>query len=241
MDEFGTTEEDLALARVVSSRHGQHNLRARDRKAYTVAEVLASPLVCPPLRELEICPYSDGAAAVILGTVEEARKRTTTPIILAGTGIGSRVWNDPLLPVPALSVPVFSGDTMALSEAVMASKMAYRQAGIGPEDLDLVEIPDNSPWHYLAHMEANRLCPPGEAEEMLRDGATAIGGRMPVNPSGGPSCTGECFPALNLANVCEITWQLRGQAGATQVAGAKAALGQTYGEKGNCSCFILKR
>jgi len=241
MQQYGTTEEDLALARVTSSRNAQHNPNAWDKKAYTVDEVLASPYVCPPLRLLELTGYSDGAAAVILGSVEEAKKHTSQPIILAGVGQGTKIWGDPLIAIPSLAVPVTTSDTPALSESVMAARRAYEQAGVGPEDLDLVELPDHSSWHYFAYMEAQGLCPPGEAEKLVREGATAVGGRIPVNPSGGASSMGECFPVLGLAQACEIAWQLRGQAGARQVAGAKVGLGQVIAEKINDACFIMKK
>jgi len=239
---YGTTEEDLALAKVISSRHAQYNPYARYRRVYTMEEVLNSPYVCWPLKLFEICATSDGASAVILGSIEEARKRTTHPIILAGVGVGSKIYGDPLISIPELGCPLIADtDVPDLSESVAACQMAYAEAGVGPEDLDVVELPDNSSWHYFAYMEAEGLCKPGEAEILVREGQTALGGRIPINPSGGPSCMGEAFPATGQAQAIEIVWQLRGEAEQRQVEGAKCGLGQVYGASGNNAVVVLKK
>jgi acetyl-CoA acetyltransferase len=116
---------------------------------------------------------------------------------------------------------------------------AYEEAGLGPEDLSLAEVYDLSTALELDWYEDIGLCKPGEAEKLVRDGDTTIGGRIPVNPSGGLACFGEAVPAQALAQVCEVTWQLRGRAGERQVEGATAGLTANQGLFGHGSAVIL--
>ena len=118
---------------------------------------------------------------------------------------------------------------------------AYEQAGLGPDDLDLAEVYDLSSALELDWYENIGLCPEGEAERLLNDGDTELGGRVPVNPSGGLACFGEAIPAQALAQVCEITWQLRGQATGRQVEGARVGLTINQGLFGHGSSVILTR
>ena len=238
MEEFGTTEHHLALAKVACSRHGSLNPHALYRKVYTEEEVLASPLVCDPLRLYEICATRDGAAAVVLCSAEKARQLTSKAVRVAGVGLGSSLHGDPTLRLGTLAAPV-QGTAPLLSESWTSSQMAYRMAGIGPEDVDFVELPDNSSWHYLQYLETLELCGPGEAERLLEKGETMLGGSLPVCPSGGASSYGEAISAQGLLQVCELVTQLRGDAGARQVEGARVGLAQTYGQLGNSSTAIL--
>jgi acetyl-CoA acetyltransferase len=121
------------------------------------------------------------------------------------------------------------------------AKRAYEQAGVGPEDLDLAEVYDLSSALELDWYENIGLCKPGQAERLLNDGETTIGGRIPVNTSGGLGCFGEAVPAQAIAQVCELTWQLRGEAGERQVAGAKVGLTVNQGLFGHGSSVIVKR
>ena len=118
---------------------------------------------------------------------------------------------------------------------------AYEQAGVGPEDLDLAEVYDLSTALELDWYENVGLCKPGEAESLLREGVTALGGRVPVNPSGGLACFGEAIPAQAIAQLCELTWQLRGDAGGRQVPGAKLGLAVNQGLFGHGSALLVKR
>ena len=118
---------------------------------------------------------------------------------------------------------------------------AYEEAGIGPEDVDLAEVYDLSSALELDWYEDIGLCKEGEAERMLRDGDTTIGGRVPVNPSGGLSCFGEAIPAQAIAQVCELVWQLRGQAEGRQVEGAKVGVTANQGLFGHGSSVIVSR
>jgi acetyl-CoA acetyltransferase len=118
---------------------------------------------------------------------------------------------------------------------------AYAEAGIGPEDISLAEVYDLSSALELDWYEDIGLCGEGEAEKLLRDGATALGGRIPVNPSGGLSCFGEAIPAQAIAQVCECVWQLRGVAAGRQVEGANVALTANQGLFGHGSSVVLSR
>jgi acetyl-CoA acetyltransferase len=118
---------------------------------------------------------------------------------------------------------------------------AYEQAGVGPEDVDLAEVYDLSTALELDWYENIGLCKPGEAEKLLRDGVTALGGKLPVNASGGLASFGEAIPAQAIAQVCELTWQLRGQAGERQVAGAKIGVSANQGLFGHGSSVLVKR
>ena len=118
---------------------------------------------------------------------------------------------------------------------------AYEQAGIGPEDLSLAEVYDLSTALELDWYEHIGLCAEGEAEGLLRSGATTIGGKIPVNPSGGLACFGEAIPAQAISQVCELVWQLRGQAGDRQVEGAKVGITANQGLFGHGSSVIVAR
>lgn len=242
MAEYGTTEHDFAQVKVKNSIHGSLNPYARYRKVYTIEEILNSPLVCYPLRLFEICATSDGAAALILCSMDVAKKYTTKPVTLVTVGGASPKYPDPS--ARDFGSDYISSDAPPPAENAMgqrAAHAAYEDAGIGPKDLSLAEVYDLSSALELQWCEDIELCPPGEAEHLLREGATAIGGRIPVNPSGGCSSFGEAIPAQAMAQTCELVWQLRGDAGERQVEGAKVGFAINAGKQGNCSAIILKR
>jgi acetyl-CoA acetyltransferase len=152
--------------------------------------------------------------------MEKARKYVSKPIKVAATRIVTRMFGD-----AAMGGTFFSTQAVPSSESLKewtaVSKATYEQAGVGPEDLDLVELAENTPWQELAYSEAMGLCKVGEAEKLLREGATQIGGRIPICPSGGFSSFGEATGAMGITQLYEAVIQLRGQAGARQVEGAK--------------------
>lgn len=241
MDLYGATAEDFAQVKVKNARHGRHNPRARYRKEVTVEEVLASPVVADPLHLLEICATSDGAAAVVLTSMDYARRRGSgTPVTVRAVSTVT-----PRFPNTIIELPAFATDSAAavappeLTFRDSIAVAAYEEAGLGPEDLSLAEVYDLSTALELDWYENIGLCKEGEAERLLRDGDTAIGGRIPVNPSGGLACFGEAVPAQAIAQVCELTWQLRGQAEGRQVEGATAGLAVNQGLFGHGSAVIL--
>jgi acetyl-CoA acetyltransferase len=242
MDLYGATERDFAKVKVKNSRHGLGNPNARYKKAFTEDEVLASPMVADPLRLFEICATSDGAAAVVLSSMEYAKKQTADFVRVAAISTVT-----PKYPNTIIEMPNFSTDSAFNVELPNApfrdsiATAAYEEAGLGPDDLDLAEVYDLSSALELDWCENIGLCKPGEAERLLNNGDTTIGGRIPVNPSGGLACFGEAVPAQALAQVCELTWQLRGHAGERQVEGAKVGLTVNQGLFGHGSSVIVKR
>lgn len=238
MAEHGTTHEQLAKVAVKAHDIAQHNEYARFRKEFTLEQVLGSAMVSDPLRLYEICPVSDGAAAAIICSEEKARQLTTDPIWVAGSAVATARFDDGLPRGLAGMIP--PGDTFH-SEAAAAVAKALAQAGAEPTDLDFVELQDNTVYYELAFPEDWGLCKPGEAEHLLEAGETLPTGKMPINPSGGFLCFGEATTAMGVFQVCELTWQLRGQAGARQVPDARIGLAQTLGLGGNGTAVVLKK
>lgn len=244
MDLYGATSDDFAQVKVKNSRHGLENPYARYRKAVTAEEVLASPLVSDPLHLLEICATSDGGAAVVLASTEFAERRAPGRPRVRVMGISTVT---PSYPNTVIEMPNFATDSAAVAAPPPSTfrdaiaEAAYAQAGLGPDDLDLAEVYDLSSALELDWYENIGLCKAGEAEKLLRDGDTTLGGRVPVNPSGGLACFGEAVPAQALAQVCEVTWQLRGEAEGRQVEGARVGLTINQGLFGHGSSVILKR
>jgi acetyl-CoA acetyltransferase len=242
MELYGATEHDFAKVKVKNSRHGLENPNARYRKEFTEDEVLASPIVSDPLRLLEICATSDGAAAAVLTSMEFARRHTSSPVKVAAVSTVT-----PRFPNTVIEMPNFATDSatatappeLAFRDSI--AHAAYEEAGIGPEDLALAEVYDLSSALELDWYENIGLCKAGEAERLLNDGDTTIGGRVPVNPSGGLACFGEAVPAQAIAQVCELVWQLRGQAGGRQVENATAGLSINQGLFGHGSCVIATK
>jgi acetyl-CoA acetyltransferase len=243
MELFGATPADFAKVKVKNAAHGLANPNARYRKAVTEDDVMRSPVVAEPLRLLDICATSDGAAAVVVSSIEYARNRgATKPVRVAAVSTVT-----PSYPNTVIEMPDFATDSAAAVAAGPVTfrdaiaQRAYAEAGLGPEDLDVAEVYDLSTALELDWYENIGLCGPGEAEKLVHDGATTIGGRIPVNPSGGLACFGEAVPAQALAQVCEIAWQLRGEAGERQVDRAHVGLTVNQGLFGHGSSVVLVR
>jgi len=240
---YGDTLEDFAAVKVKNSAIGSKNPRARYRKSFTAEEVAASAMVADPLRLMDICATSDGGAALIVSSLEYAEK--------IGKGDAPRVaaisTTTPTFASSVVEMPDMATDSAAAAgveahafRSTLPLK-AYEEAGIGPEDVDLAEVYDLSTALELDWIEDLRLAPRGEAAALLRAGDTAIGGKIPVNVSGGLACFGEAVPAQALAQVCELTWQLRGEAGDRQVKDAKVGITANQGLFGHGSSVIIKR
>jgi acetyl-CoA acetyltransferase len=244
MDLFGATPQDFAQVKIKNSRHGLSNPNARYRKLYTAEEIAASPIVSDPLRLLEICATSDGGAALVLSSLEFARKRSAKPVTIAAVSTVTPRYPNVVIEMPNFATDAAVGTGVAVPDVPFRdsiAKTAYEQAGVGPEDLSLAEVYDLSSALELDWYENIGLCKPGEAEKLLRAGDTSLGGRVPVNTSGGLSCFGEAIPAQAIAQVCELTWQLRGQAGERQVKGAKLGIAVNQGLFGHGSAVLVKR
>jgi acetyl-CoA acetyltransferase len=245
MDLYGATSDDFAAVKVKNSRHGAQNPYARYRNEVDAGAVLNSPIVADPLRLLDICATSDGAAALVVSSQEYARRRLGSLDGAVRVRAVSTV--TPSYPQARLELPDFATDSTAVlpppalgfKESIAAA--AYEEAGLGPEDLSCAEVYDLSTALELDWYEHIGLCAEGEAEALLRSGATALGGRVPVNPSGGLASFGEAIPAQAIAQVCELTWQLRGQAEGRQVEGATTGLTINQGLFGHGSSVIVTR
>jgi acetyl-CoA acetyltransferase len=240
MDLFGATEQDFAHIKAKNSKHGFKNPNARYKKVFTEEEVLASPMVSDPLRLFEICATSDGGAAVVLTSMAYARKKgMADPVKVAAISTITPTFPDTLIDMPNFTTDSAAGIPVpdrGFKDSIAFA--AYEEAGIGPKDLSLAEVYDLSSALELDWYENIGLCKPGEAEGLLRSGDTAIGGRIPVNPSGGLGCFGEAVPAQALAQVCELVWQLRGQAGDRQVADARVGITANQGLFGHGSSVL---
>jgi acetyl-CoA acetyltransferase len=243
MDLYGATQADFAAVKVKNARHGLHNPNARYRKEVSVEEVLGSAVVADPLHLLDICATSDGAAAVVLTSVEYARTHgLTAPVRVKAISTVTPTFPNTVLDMPNLSTdPAGPDGEPARTFKESIGQAAYEEAGIGPEDVDVAEVYDLSTALELDWLEDLALCKRGEAEHLLRNGDTTVGGRIPVNPSGGLACFGEAVPAQALAQVCELTWQLRGEATGRQVDGARVGITANQGLFGHGSSVLLSR
>lgn len=241
MDLYGATQADFAQVKVKNAKHGLSNPNARYRKAVAVDDVLNSAIVSDPLHLLDICATSDGAAAVVLTSLDYAQKHgIVNPVKVKAVSTVTPTFPNTVLDMPNLSTD--SSATLGEPERTFKESItyaAYEEAGIGPEDVNLAEVYDLSTALELDWIEDLGLCKRGEAETLLRAGDTTIGGRIPVNPSGGLACFGEAVPAQALAQVCEVTWQLRGQAEGRQVENARVGITANQGLFGHGSSVLL--
>ncbi|MFE9411952.1 lipid-transfer protein [Streptomyces sp. NPDC006704] len=239
----GDTLEDFTRVKVKNAAAGALNPNARYRKAVSAEEVAASAVVADPLRLLDICATSDGAAALVLTSMDVARRHGVgDPVRIRALSTVT-----PTYPRAVLDLPDIATDSAAAVEPASRSfraaiaHAAYEEAGIGPEDLSLAEVYDLSTALELEWYEDLGLCGAGEGAKLLREGATTLGGRVPVNTSGGLASFGEAVPAQALAQVCELTWQLRGTAGARQVPGARVGVTANQGLFGHGSAVVVVR
>jgi acetyl-CoA C-acetyltransferase len=236
MYEHGTTEMHIAKVAYKSHKNSVNNPYAMYRKEFSLEEILNSKLVCDPIRLLEICAPNEGAAAIIMCTKEKAKQLSRKGVTLAACTHTITLYSaDFRVPLDSMSANMLNpGPTEE------TSKKAYERSGIGPEDIDLFEVQDTDCFCEIEIYEQLGLCPPGDAGRLVDERITEIGGKYPVNVSGGLVCKGEPIGASHLGQVVEIVWQLRGQAEKRQVAGAKVGLAHVLGAGGNCAVSILK-
>ncbi len=206
MHEFGTTREMLASVAVKNHHNGKLDPFAHSQTEVTVEEVLASPLVCSPLHLLDCCPQTDGAAALILVPATRADEFTDRPVFVAGFGVATE---SPYLHEKStyVSLPVTS----------TAAARAYSMAGISPSDIDMAEVHDCFTITEILDIEDLGFVEKGKGGVASIEGETTIGGRIPVNPSGGLLAKGHPIGATGVAQLVECYWQLRMEAGERQV------------------------
>lgn len=240
MHELGTSAQTLAAAAVMMRRHAAGNPLARFRKQSSVEEVLGSPLVSDPLHLLEICPVSDGAAAVILGSERLARASSGTTVEVAGCAIATGVFGDPGRRIPTVSSTVRAG-VPGTSEVVTAVSRALEMASIGTDEIDILEMADNTSWHLLEWPEMLGFLKRGEADWAVANGRLGIDGDgLTINPSGGFLSFGEATTAQAVLQIAELSWQLRGRAEGHQVPGARVGVSAVLGLGANGGSVVLK-
>ncbi len=228
MEEFGTTRKQMALVAVKNRKYGARNPEAQLTRAVTVEEVLGDRMICDPLTLPQCCPRGDGAAAVVLVAGKLAGRYSATPVSVAASVQVSGTYPDDR------SYTFFDTD-------VRAAAAAYEMAGLGPEDIDLAEVHDCFSVAEIVHYEDLGFCRKGEGGRFIEEGHSGIGGKIPVNTSGGLLSKGHVIGATGISQIIELVRQLRGQAGERQVEGARVALQHNGGgfiHTDTASCFI---
>ncbi|MCC7372381.1 MAG: thiolase family protein [Chloroflexi bacterium] len=220
MERTGATARDFAAVAAKNQYHGSLNPLAQYGGIVTAEDVLASRPIVPPLTLLMCAPITDGAAALVVVGDVLARKLDAAGVIVNATALTSGLSTSPAAGSPAAG---------SSSVARLAAMQAYERAGLGPGDVDIVEVHDATAPAELMALEDVGLAPAGAALALLASGQTRLGGRLPVNPSGGLLARGHPLAATGIAQLCELTWQLQGRAGARQVAGARVALAENSG------------
>jgi acetyl-CoA acetyltransferase len=234
LHEHGISEETLAKVAAKNFRNGALNPNAFRRKPISEEDIMASPVLNYPLRQFMFCAPDEGAAAVIMCRGDIAHRYTDKPVFVRASEIRTRRFG--AYEVHATSSPLEED----LSPTVYAARAAYEAAGIGPEDVDVAQLQDTDAGAEVIHMAETGLCADGDQEKLIADGATEIGGSLPVNTDGGLIANGEPIGASGLRQMHELVRQLRGEAGDRQVPGdPRVGLAQVYGAPGTASATIL--
>ncbi len=231
MHRYGTKEEHLAMIAVKNHANGAKNPKAHMQKEIDLEKALSSKVIASPLKLYDCSLISDGASCLILTKPKLAKKFTDTPIYIIGTGQASD------------TIGIYEReDLTSLNATVIAANQAYRMAGIKPKDIDLAEVHDCFTIAELLAYEALGFCKPGEGKKMIESEETHIGGKIPVNTSGGLKAKGHPVGATGTAQAYEIYLQLTNQAGKRQVSGAELGLTQNIGGTGSTAIVhIYKR
>jgi acetyl-CoA acetyltransferase len=234
MERYGVTAETFAKIGEKNHRHSVNNPNSQFQDEYTLAEILASPMIYDPLTRLQCCPTSDGGAAVLVASERFVRDHNLwdRATEIAGQAMATDYEN------------TFDGSDMSIAGFHMtqgAARKAYEESGLGPEDVQVIELHDCFSANELITYEALGLCGQGKAGVLVDDEATTYGGQWVVNPSGGLISKGHPLGATGLAQCAELTWQLRGQAGKRQVPGVTAALQHNLGLGGAAVVTIYKQ
>ncbi|MBM7369226.1 acetyl-CoA acetyltransferase [Gordonia hydrophobica] len=233
MYDHGISEETLAKVAAKAFANGARNPVAWRNKPITVEEILASPVLNYPLRQYMYCGPDEGAAAAVLCRAEDAHRYTDTPVYLRASTLFSR--SEGAFELLSPSLPLES----ASSPTVFASKAAYEQAGISPQDVDVIQLQDTDAGSEVIHMAENGFCADGDQEKLVAEGATEIGGALPINTDGGLLANGEPVGASGLRQIWELSNQLRGRCGDRQVPDASVGYAQLYGAPGTAAVTIL--
>jgi acetyl-CoA C-acetyltransferase len=224
MQKYGTTEEDMSWVSVKNHRHGAKNDKAQFRREVTLEEVMSSSMVAEPLRLLHCSPVSDGAAAVLVSPLDQAKRYTDRPVKIIGSGLATDS-----LALAHRQDPAF------LDAVAKSAERAYQMAGIGPKHIQVAEVHDCFSIAEICCLEALGFVDKGNGGSAAREGLTTIGGRIPVNTSGGLKSKGHPVGATGIAQTIEIFQQLRGEGGERQVENVRIGLAQNMGGSGASS------
>jgi acetyl-CoA acetyltransferase len=230
MHEFGTPVEAFARIAVKSRLHASLNSNARFRDRVSDEEVLMSRPIAEPITLLECCRNGSGAACIVVASKEWCHRRTAPKVWIEASGLSSWMADKD------------QRDLTNFGATRRAAANVYETAGIGPSDVDVVELHDAFAPGELLHYEGLGLCAKGEGGRLVMDGETTLGGRVPVNVSGGLLSKTHPLGATGVAQFCELVWQLRGEAQGRQVEGAKVALAHSQGGTGleaGATCVTL--
>jgi len=233
--EHGISQEALGLVANKAFRNGAKNPNAWRREPVDMDTIMNSDMLSYPLTKYMFCSPAEGGAALILASEKVARRYTNRPVYLRAAALRTRHYG---------SFEVFSpylGLERAASPSTIASRATFEMAGMGPEDIDVVQVQDTESGAEMMYLAECGFCRDGEQEKLLRDGDTEIGGRMPVNTDGGCIANGEPIGASGLRQVCEVIAQLRGDAGDRQVPGnPKTGFTHVHGAPGLSACTVLQ-
>ncbi len=236
MHDYGVSSATLAKVAAKNYRNGALNPMAFRRKPISEEEILGSPVLNYPLTSYMFCAPDEGAAAVVLCRADIAHRYTDDPVYVKATAIRTRNYGAYEVSTSWAAVEEDASPT------VYASRAAYEEAGIGPEDVDVIQLQDTDAGAEVIHMAENGFCADGDQEKLLAEGATEIKGPMPINTDGGLIANGEPIGASGLRQVHELVVQLRGQAGDRQVgADPRVGYAQVYGAPGTAAVTNLAR
>lgn len=216
MELFGTTREHFAKITIKNHKNGCYNPRSQYQKECTMEEVLNARMIATPMSQLECSPIGDGAAAVILCEASKAKRYTNKPILIAGCGMSSGAYLE-------------TRDITFNDIEQRAAVKAFEASGIGPKEISFAEVHDCFTIAEMMRVEGMGLCEHGEYDSLLDKGEVEINGRLPINPSGGLLAKGHPVAATGVAQICELFWQMRGEAGQRQVANTKVGLAHCSG------------
>lgn len=230
MHEYKLTREQLAKVAVKSHHHGSLNPLAHFQNRISVSDVIKSVLIADPLRLYDCCPVSDGAAALILASAEDARKYTDTPVIIEASSQASD------------TLSLFDRrDICTLDATIEVAREAYEQAHLSPKEVDVVEAHDCFTIAEIIALEDMGFCKKGEAGRLYDEEQTYVGGQLPVNTDGGLKASGHAVGATGIKQIIELVKQLRGEAGPRQVKGAEVGLAHNVGGSGATAVVTIVR
>ena len=235
MDRYGTTAEQFAKIGWKNHKHSVNNPYSQFQTEYTLDEIKNAPMVYEPLTKLQCCPTSDGSGAAIVASEDFVRKHglQSKAIEIAGMAMATDL--------PSTFEERSCIKLVGYDMARQAAEKAYEQSGLGPENVNVVELHDCFSCNEMITYEALRLCPEGKGGQFVDDGAQTYGGKIVVNPSGGLISKGHPLGATGLAQCAELTWQLRGAADKRQVPGAKVGLQHNLGLGGAAVVTVYRQ